>query len=52
MDRQIYEPPEMSYETPQLTVLGSVSGLTEQKEGGTPDQNGLDGASSFTFTDV
>ena len=31
------------YEAPELTVLGSVAGLTEQKGGGQPDQSGLDG---------
>ena len=31
------------YEAPQLSVLGTVAELTEQKSGVTPDSAGLDG---------
>ena len=37
-----------TYEAPQLTVLGTVAELTEQKSGVTPDSAGLDGQNSFT----
>ena len=36
------------YEAPQLTVLGTVAELTEQKAGSEPDNAGLDGQTSFT----
>ena len=36
------------YEAPQLSVLGTVDELTEQKSGPDPDATGLDGQTSFT----
>ena len=36
------------YDAPELTVLGSVAELTEQKSGPEPDNAGLDGQTSFT----